>query len=172
MAANPWTPTDDQHLRDMADATPPVPVREQAKQLGRTLAAVARRRRDLGITSDRTRTAAATQAKVADAKARRAALELRALTRVEHLYDRLEARTFTTLIRGAGAAEEEATLPFVPPADERQIAATISQHLNASLRIAEHDADDGHTAVIGMIDAITTAITAAADAMPDPEATP
>ncbi|MGI8308398.1 hypothetical protein [Saccharopolyspora hattusasensis] len=74
--------------------------------------------RGLGLTFDRSKTAAASAAKAADNRARRVALESRALSRVEAIYDRLEDgryRFTATTVNGI----ETSTLDHVPAQDER-----------------------------------------------------
>src|SRR5450756_2251262 len=72
MAARPWTTDDDARLRELAGSG--ISQRQIAVELGRSKSAVDRRTHFLGIAIDRTFTQAATDARVIDATARRAAL--------------------------------------------------------------------------------------------------
>lgn len=151
-----WTVEEEQAIRDGNAAG--ASLHSIAKDLGASTAATSRKAKAMGLTWDRTKTAGATHARVLDAKARRAELQLRALDRVEALYARLEAEEFTTLARGSQGRQVTKTFKFVPPADERDLAVTIRTHLDASLRLDAHDTAGGATAVIGILQATAAAL--------------
>lgn len=151
-----WTPEQLAAIRDGNAAGKS--LHSIAADLGVTKRNLSNQAARMGLTWDRSRTQSATAARVADAKARRAALVLRSLARAEHLYDRLEAPEFTTLTRGTGGAEHTETLKFVPARDERELAVTIRTHLDASMRLEGHDAGTGAQAVIGLLQQTAAAL--------------
>jgi hypothetical protein len=156
-APRPWMPAEEVELRERHAAGES--LHSIAKVMGRSKPVLSRHAKSMGLTWDRSQTAAATVAHVVDAKARRAVLELRALARVEALYDRLDAPTFKTITRGVGGEELHATLDYVPARDERDLAVTIRTHLDASLRINAHEAAGaGATAVIGILQQTAAAL--------------
>jgi hypothetical protein len=156
MAARPWTDADDARLHELhaQGAT----LTAIAKALDRSKDTISKKAAAAGLGFDRSRTDAATKALVVDAKSRRAALQLRHLTRAEHLFDRLEAATFHTLTRGGGGSEETSELRYVPPRDERDLALTIKAHEEASLRLDLHDANANATVVIGLLQQTAAAL--------------
>ena len=167
-----WTPEQDDLLRSWASEVPPVSLGKQAKRLGVSHGSVANRRKHLGITSDHAGTKAANEARRVDAAARRVALEHRHLDRIEHLMDRLEAPTWQTILRGEMGTEEQCALEFVPPRDEKDIAATLTQHWGALERIRRMDTNNGTAEAVSMLGGIAQAIANAAAGMPEdgPEA--
>lgn len=161
MPAHVWTDEEDQAIRDGHAAGKSLTA--TAKGMGVAKAVVSRRAAVLGLDWDRTRTAVATHARGIDAKARRADLQLRALARAEALYARLEAPTFTAIMRAAYGEEVLRELDHVPAREERDIAATIRTHLDASLRLDAHDSAGGATAVIGILQQTAAALGLADD---------
>jgi IS30 family transposase len=87
--SNPVTDEDRERLRQLhAEGHGRNEIARRLKRSPRTISILAE---ELGLSFDRTATAVATQARVIDAKARRAALIHRAYARAEKIYDRLEA---------------------------------------------------------------------------------
>lgn len=162
-----WTPKLDALLHTMAAQVPPVPISEQARRVGTSRSTVDRRRRHLGISADTTATIAATQTKRATSAERRAKLEHRHLDRIEAILDRLEAPTFTTVFRGEGGAEHEHNVRHVPPRDEKELAASITQHWGALERIHRMNPDNGNTDAVSMLGGIAKLLTQAAASMPE-----
>lgn len=164
----PWTDADTARLRELhaAGAT----LNACAKTMRRSRATISKYAARAGLTWDRTRTHAATQAKVIDAKARRRAILDRLYTRAETVLGRLEANTFTTLVMSAGSQVTE-TLTFVPPQDERHLSSSVATYLTSVERLEKLDADHGVEQARGMLDQIGRAITAAAEQLgnPDPD---
>lgn len=127
----PWTDDEDQTLRDLAQAGRPISAMVKALT-GRHPSSVKRRLDRLGIHGDRTQTAAATQAKVIDAKARRAAAALAELEILEHaqadvLATMRDRQPWTTVLKAEGGAEYETTTTKIPTRDQREAAAARSQ---------------------------------------------
>jgi hypothetical protein len=155
-----WTDERDALLR--ARCSDGVSARKIGAELGTSDATVRRRMRHLGITADRTRTEAATQAAVVDVKARRAAVAQRMVGQAEKILDRLEAPTYTALIRGGFGAEEEKTLEQPPARDHRELMSAAQIAMQTALRIDEHDADGGYGEVAGALEAVANAFAAVA----------
>jgi hypothetical protein len=166
--ARPWSADEDQHLRDLAAAGHS--VRDMAAELDRHRSSVARRMRHLGIIVDRTATLAATTANVTDARSRRAALELALLEDAERLRRQLFAPTVVFNFGGKDNTYEERTLAQPPHADQLKIVQAAGAAIDRSIKIAVHDADGGIVDALSMLDGIANAITAAADTLPDQDA--
>lgn len=167
MSTIDWTPTMDAYLHQASAAVPPISLAHQARHLGVAKGSIVNRRRHLGITSDRTSTAAAIEARRIDAAERRTALEQRHLDRIEHLLNRLESPEWKTILKGEMGIEEVRNLTFVPPRDEKDIAATILQHWGALERIKRMNPDTGTTEAISMLGGIAKLLEQAAASMPE-----
>jgi hypothetical protein len=91
-----------------------------------------------GLTFDRSKTINATQAKVADNKARRAAITERLYKRAEAILDRLEAPTY--MVRMMGPMGSEKVHDEAPPAgDERNLATSIAVYLDKATKLEDYD---------------------------------
>lgn len=139
---------------------------EIARQIGRPLRTVSLHCEQMGLTFDRTATAMATQARMVDAKARRAALIHRAYSRAEKIYDRLEADTgpgylFTaTTVHGI----ETERLNHVPAQDEKALAAAAAQHLAQAVKLEALEGDPGVEAARSMLGSLAAGIARIANA--------
>lgn len=107
--------------------------------------------RALGLSFDRSETAAATAAKVVDLKARRAAIQARLIARAEKVLDRLEGDTYTALVKTAGGAEEVRELHFVPARDEKDLQYVVGGYLIADERLQRASGDSGEDATRSML---------------------
>ncbi len=116
---------------------------EIARELSLSPSTVSKICGELGLNFDRSSTAAAVEAHQIDAKARRAALVARGYKRAETLYERLEAPSFSTLVKQFGGAEATLDLEFVPTPNERDIAQAISTHLTVVAKLEALDSDNG-----------------------------
>ncbi|WP_234342273.1 helix-turn-helix domain-containing protein [Streptomyces leeuwenhoekii] len=134
---------------------------EIARQTGRSQRTVSLIAEDLGLTFDRTATAVATQAKVADAKARRAAIVQRLYARTERLLDQLDAadrggfKFTTSTVHGI----ETERLDHVPGQEEKALAGAITQYMNQAVRLEQLDGDPGVDAARSMLGALAEGIT-------------
>ncbi|MCQ6250903.1 helix-turn-helix domain-containing protein [Streptomyces malaysiensis] len=116
---------------------------EIAREIGRSSRTVSEiaAKLDPPVSFDRTATAVATEARKADAKARRLALIHRAYSRVEKLYERLEAdehdgyKFTATTVNGI----ETKMLDHVPGQEEKAVAAAIGQHLTQAAKLEAVD---------------------------------
>ncbi|MER7047742.1 helix-turn-helix domain-containing protein [Streptomyces jumonjinensis] len=137
---------------------------EIARQLGRGQRTVSRIAEDLGLTFDRTATAVATQARVSDAKARRAAI-------ISGLYDVAEADL--DYLRRAGPYElvevsAGKAVAFrvgrLPAIDRRALLTGISTAITAATRLETVDGDPGTDAARSMLTSLADGIRRLADA--------
>lgn len=140
MAARPITDEDRRRVRSLHAAGR---NRNQiAKELGRSGSTVSKIAAELGLSFNREATAAATEAKVIDAKARRAQLMHDLLDDAE----RLRAQLFSeTTIHSFGGKENTYNSKKVPRplfSDQRNIVQAVSTAISASLRLDVHDSDD------------------------------
>jgi len=139
MAANPWTDADTQQMIALHKAGKS--LHAIAAEMRRGKATIHSRAKKAGLDFDRTQTAKAAEAVHVDNKARRGAIVARMYTRMEHLQDRLEAPTFKTILKGSFGVEETKSLSFVPTADERNIADTLSRYVASATKLEAIDTD-------------------------------
>lgn len=91
-----------------------------------------------GLTFDRSATINATHAKVADNKARRAAIIGRLYQRTEKILDRLEAPLYVYTVATKDSVERVEDL--APPAgDERNLATSIAVYLDKATKLEDYD---------------------------------
>lgn len=111
-----------------------------AAEIGRSPSTVSKIARGLGLSFDRSATAAATTAKQRDNRARRVDLVARLYQRAEHTLDRLEADRYkftATTVNGI----ETRVLNHVPAQDERHLSSSISTNLATAAKLEAVDAD-------------------------------
>lgn len=161
----PWTDAEDAQLRELAAAG--VSIRKMADAVDRHQSSVKRRLDRLGIHLDRTQTAAATQAKVIDAKARRAALELALLEDAERLRSQIWAPTKVYNFGGKDNTYNERDVDEPPNADKLKLMQAVGIAVDRSIKISDHDADTGITEAIGTLDSIADALAQVAADLPD-----
>ncbi|BCJ64137.1 helix-turn-helix domain-containing protein [Polymorphospora rubra] len=102
---------------------------------------------ELGLSFARggARTAVATEARKADAAARRAAIEDQALAAAEKLLGQMFAKAKVYNFGGKENDYNEREHPEPPFADKRAIASSVQALMATALRIAEHDRADATT---------------------------
>ena len=161
----PWTDAEDQQLRDLAALGRP--ISEMATAVDRHKSSVKRRLDKLGIHGDRTQTAAATQAKVIDARARRVALEVTLLEDAERLRSQIWAPTVAFNFGGKDNTYNEVHLPEPTHADKLKLMQAAGIGIDRSLKISDHDADAGVTEAIGTLDQIAEALALVVKDLPD-----
>lgn len=136
-APRPWEPVETDTLRALhADG---LSLNAIAKRMARSKDVISRRAADLGLNWDRSRTAVATQAVVADAKARRAALQVSLLGDAENLRRELWRPVEYVDHGGKDFIEVRWTMPTPSYQDRLRIMQTIGIALDKSIRLAEHD---------------------------------
>jgi hypothetical protein len=165
MVAKPWSPEEDGRLRELVTAG--ISQAEIARRLGRSPGSVAGRKARLGIQSDRGPVIAATRARVIDAKARRAALEVALLEDAEEMRRRMFAPTLVYNFGGKDNTYAEATVNEPPHADKLKLMQATGIAIDRSLKISEHDADTGITEAVGALDQIADALAQVAKDLPD-----
>jgi putative ribosome biogenesis GTPase RsgA len=111
------------------------------RQTGYSTAWISNVVRDAGLTFARgDRVKAATEAKTADNKARRAKLVGRMYDRAETLLNRLEAPTFDALVPTGPGIQSARELNFVPAGEERNLATSIAVYLDKAMLLEKVDA--------------------------------
>ncbi|MYR45075.1 helix-turn-helix domain-containing protein [Streptomyces sp. SID5910] len=132
-----------------------------AREMGRSLRGVSVHAERLGLTFDRTMTALATQAKVTDAKARRAAIVQRLYARTERLLDQLDDadnggfKFTTSTVNGI----ETESLDHVPGQEEKALAGAITQYMNQAVKLEQLDGDPGVEAARSMLGSLAEGLT-------------
>ena len=114
-----------------------------AETLGRSGRTVSRIAAELGLSFERTRTAAATAAKVADGAARRAQLQLDALAGANKLMRQMFEPTVIYNFGGKENDYNERPVDEPPFRDKRDIATAISALAATALKLAEYDKATG-----------------------------
>lgn len=155
MAPSPITDSDRARVRELHEQGKT--RNDTARTLGRSPSTVSRIARELGLSYDRSKTAAASAAKAVDNRARRIVLESRALSRAEALYDRLEAdryRFTATTVNGI----ETRTLDHVPAQDERHLSGAAAAHIATAAKLAEANASGQAEAARSMLGNLAEAL--------------
>ena len=157
-----WTTDDEQTLRQLhADG---ITLTAIAKHLGRDKGSVSRKAAKMGLTWDRSATAAATQAKVLDAKARRAQLKLNLLDDATRLREQLWKPAHYIDHGGKDFDRVEWTQDEPTYADKLKLVQAVSAAIGSYDRLEKLDGDGGVADAVGMLDKIADAIKAAAEA--------
>ncbi|MDQ1053184.1 hypothetical protein QE394_001112 [Arthrobacter sp. SORGH_AS 212] len=111
------------------------------RETGFSTAWVSNTVRDAGMSFARgERVKAATEAKQADNKARRAALVGRMYDRAEFILNRLEAPTFDALVPTGPGIQSARELTFVPAGEERNLATSVAVYLDKAMLLEKVDA--------------------------------
>lgn len=134
-----------------------------AKQTGRAAGSITKIVTDLGLSFDRSATKAATEAKVADGRARRAALMLDLLADAARLRAQLFAPCVVHAFGGKENTYAEHELNEPTFADKRNIVQAVSTAISTSLRLDQHDADSGADDAKSMLGALAEGLKAAYD---------
>jgi len=136
-------------------------IAEAMGRSGRTISRIADK---LGLTFDRERTRAATEAKKADARARRAALALALLDDVDQLRARLHTQYVVYQFDREGDLVT-GVLAQPPARDQRDLMMAIGAAIDRSLRLDEYDASHGAAGARSMLGELGRALGAAAAAL-------
>lgn len=118
-----------------------------ARELGRSVSTISAVAKQLGLSFDRSKTAAATAAKVVDAKAKRAQLMTDLLDDAEKLRAQLFAQAHVYAFGGKENTFAEAYIDQPSFRDQRDIMAAVNTALGASLRLDQHDGDGSNETV-------------------------
>ena len=128
-----------------------------ARVTGRSASTVTVIARELGLSFDRSKTAAATQARQIDNRARRTEITSRLYGRAEQVLARLESTGYkftATTVHGI----ETKTLDHVPAQDEKSLASALSTHLAAAARLEAIDAEKGSEGAKSMLTGLAVAL--------------
>jgi transposase-like protein len=137
-------------------------IAEAIGRSGRTVSRICAEH-DPPLTFERTRTAAATEAKKADGAARRAQLQLDALAAAQKHLGQYFAETTVFNFGGKENDYNERTLPEPPHRDKRDIASAVSSLVAAALKLAEYDKATGNDGEKGMLGELFDELRAARD---------
>ena len=127
---------------------------EIARALGRSPSTVSAIAQELGLSFGRERTAAATAAKQADNRARRARLAAEMLDDIARLRAQLFAPTVVFAFGGKDNVYREHKVDRPPPREQRDIVLAITNLIASHLRLVEYDRDTGAAPVAGMLGAL------------------
>jgi hypothetical protein len=116
--------------------------------------------RTLGLTFDREQVKAATAAKQADSKARRALLAANLLTDAERLRERLWEESVQLMSTPTGPAR--ATLDLPPARDVNDFVRAVSGAVKSHIDLERHDADTGTEGARSVLGALGEALQVAA----------
>jgi hypothetical protein len=163
MAAHPVTDAERDRVRQLHAAGRG--RNEIALELDRSAGIVSKIAKQLGLSFDRAVTRAATAAKVADAKAKRARLMHDLLADAEQLRRQLFAPCKVHAFGGKDNTYNEAALERPPFRDQRDIVQAVSVAVNASLRLDLHDGDAGADEARSMIGALAAGLQVAYEQM-------
>jgi hypothetical protein len=152
----PWTPEQEQTIRDGNAAGRS--LTSIAAELGVTKRNLSTHSARLGLTWDRSRTHVATAAKVADAKGRRAALQLNLLEDAERLREQLWRPSLAYNFGGKDNTYAEHQLPEPAFADKLKIMQAVGIAVDRSLKLDVHDSGAGAGVVIGLLQQTAAAL--------------
>jgi len=143
-APTTWTTQQDQQLTDLHAAG--LSLRVCATRMGRSTSGVSDHAKRIGLSWDRSKTKAATDARVADNKARRAALESTLLVKADQLIAQIDAPHVVFNFGGKDNTYEEHLLKKPPTSDIRNLMQSAGIAIDRSLKLADHDGTGGDNA--------------------------
>lgn len=141
-----------------------------AKQLGRSGKTISRIADELGLSFDRERTRVATEARVIDARAKRAALANALLDDAARLRQQLWEPASYVDHGGKEYNRVNWTLPEPTFADKLKIVQATGIAVDKAVRLDEYDADPGIDAAKSMLGALAKGLGAAYDQLNQTEA--
>lgn len=128
-----------------------------AKEMGRGPSTVSKLAKEAGLSFESHRTAEAVEARVADARAKRAALAVKLLDDAELLRQRLHNR-YTVWRIGSEGDLYTGTLELPDARDQRDLMVAAGTAIDKSLRLDEYDADTGIAGAKSMLDALAAGL--------------
>lgn len=134
-----------------------------AKALKRSPSTITKVCGQLGLSFDRTKTQAATAARVQDAKAKRTQLMNDLLDDAAKLRQQLWMPTTIFSFGGKDNTYAERQVPLPPVKDQRDIVNAVSTTITASLRLDEHDRGSDVDDAKSMLDELFEGLTQAWD---------
>lgn len=141
-----------------------------AAQLGIAAGSVSKIAQDGGVTFDRTATAAATEARKADARDRRAELELGYLEEAHRLLAELRKPVTVYNFGGKDNTYEERDHPEPDAAAKLKLMQASGVAVEKALRLADADGDANVSSARSMLGSLASALKVAADQLPGPAA--
>jgi hypothetical protein len=154
-ARNPLTPTEIKRIAELHAAGKT--RNDIAKDLGRSGDTITRHCKKAGLLFDRAATAAATEARQADAAALRAELEITYLHKAKQLLAQIDQPHTAFNFGGKDNTYAEKKLDRPPVKDVRDLMQSASIATTASLRIMQAASDGGLTAARSLVEDIATA---------------
>lgn len=136
------TPEEYDECERIIRANPGISRNEVARRMGRSAYSVTKMAHSRGLTFDRTKTRAATEAMVADAAARRAALAEALLNDAERLRRELFSPTLAFNFGGKDNTYEEREIPQPTPADQLKIVQAVATAAKSHLELVKYDQGD------------------------------
>ncbi|WP_414936636.1 helix-turn-helix domain-containing protein [Amycolatopsis sp. cmx-11-51] len=155
MPRNLITETDRERVRELH--TEGKTRNDIAREINRSPSTVTGISRALGLSFDRSATAAATHARQVDNRSRRADIVGRLYSRAERILGRLEADQYTFTATTINGIESKA-LDHVPAPDEKALASAMSTHLSTAAKLEQVDADTGAEGARSMLDGLAVAL--------------
>lgn len=155
MSRNPITDADRNRVRELH--VQGKTRNDIARTIGRSPSTVTGIAHALGLSFDRSATAAATHARQVDNRARRTEIVGRLYDRAEHILGRLEAERYTFTATTVNGIESK-VLDHVPAPDEKALASAMSSHLGAAARLEQVDADKGAEGAKSMLGGLAVAL--------------
>lgn len=152
----PWTTDDDATLTRLHGEGRTLHSIHQ--EMGRSKGMVSRHAATLGLAWDRTRTAVATEAKVVDAKSRRATLQLLLLEDAERLRKQMWEPSLAYNFGGKDNTYAEHQLDQPAFADKLKIMQAVGIAIDRSLKLDVHDSGTGTGVVIGLLQQTAAAL--------------
>lgn len=145
MAHRPWTDADDQKMIDLADAG--MTLTAIAREMGRSTQTIHRYSQRAGLSFDRSRTAAATEAKKIDVADRRVKLEERYLIEADRLLNQLWEQCTIHSFGGKDNTYASQQVDRPPFKDQRDIIHASSTAAGAANRLRDMAVDGEASAV-------------------------
>jgi hypothetical protein len=149
-----WNADDDARLRELHALG--WSTRRIADEMGYSKTEVARHGNQLGLEWNRARTAAATQAKVVDNKARRAALTSALLDDVEKIRGKFWAPY--TFVAGSKDGPAVLDLPEPDAASLRNYVTSAAVLIDKHVALAKVDQDGGRAQALSLVEAMVTGL--------------
>lgn len=164
--ARPITDEDRRRVRDLHAAG--LSRNAIAEKLERSGASISKIAEELGLSFDRSAVKAATEAKVADARARRAELMLNLLADAQKLRTQLWVETKYVDHGGRDFTKAEWTQPEPSAADKLKLMQATATAANTSMKLEEHDTGSGGVeGAKSMLGALAAGLQAAYEQLPD-----
>lgn len=151
-----WTPAEEAAIRDHHAAGRSLTW--IARELDITKPVLSRKAAKMGLAWDRSRTVKATEAHVADARGRRALLQVRLLDDAEKLRDQLWKPTLAFNFGGKDNTYAEHQLDEPTFADKLKLMQAVGIAVDRSLKLDLHDSAAGAAQVVGLLQQTAAAL--------------